>query len=85
MSIQLRLDNADFDQHKETIVKLQFLPASVDEAATAKVDQFFNNYTTEVDGCELPLFTLIFKKKKFNFKLMNNSSDVLSSPTYSKN
>lgn len=52
MSIQLKLDNADFDQPKENHIKLQFLPASVDEAATANVDEYFNNYTTGVDGCK---------------------------------
>lgn len=56
MSIQLKLDNADFDQPKENHIKLQFLPASVDEAANAKIDEYFNNYTTEVDGCKFTMF-----------------------------
>ncbi|XP_055309755.1 ribonuclease H2 subunit C [Sitodiplosis mosellana] len=50
MSIHLKLDNADFDQPKENHVQLQFIPASVEESAIANVDQYFNNYTTEVDG-----------------------------------
>lgn len=52
MSIQLKLDNVDFDQPKENHLKLQYMPASIDEATTTNIDQFFNNYTTEQDGCE---------------------------------
>lgn len=52
MSIQLKLDNVDFDQSKEKHLKMQYIPASVDEATKTNIDQFFNNYTTEVDGCK---------------------------------
>lgn len=52
MSIHLKLDNADFDQPKENHHQLQFIPASVEETTTANVDRYFNNYTTEVDGCK---------------------------------
>lgn len=52
MSIQLKLDNVDIDQPKENHIKLQYMPASIDEATTANVDTYFNNYTTEVDGCK---------------------------------
>lgn len=58
MSIHLKLDNVDFDQPKENHVQLQFIPASIEEATTANVDQFFNNYTTEADGCECTLLCL---------------------------
>lgn len=51
MSIKLKYENVDINQPKEKHVNLQYIPASVDEATTANVDQFFNNYTTEVDGC----------------------------------
>lgn len=52
MSIQLKLNQSDFDQSKRNDIHLQFIPASVEESVTANVDNFFNNYTTEVDGCE---------------------------------
>lgn len=51
MSIQLKIDGSDFDQPKEKHVKLHYIPANIDEAAPTNIDQFFNNYTTEVDGC----------------------------------
>lgn len=63
MSIHLKLDNIDFDQAKESHIKLQYIPASIDEATPTNIDQFFNNYTTEKDGCEyslLPLGSLLF-------------------------
>lgn len=52
MSIKLKFENVDTIQRKENHVKLQYIPASIDEATTANVDQFFNNYTTEADGCK---------------------------------
>lgn len=58
MSIQLKLDNIDFDQPKENHVKLQFIPASIEEATTANVEQYFNNYTTKADGCKFCLIVL---------------------------
>lgn len=57
MSIQLKLDNVDVDQPKEKHLKLQYIPASVDEATNTNIDQFFNNYTTEADGC---MYSLMF-------------------------
>lgn len=57
MSIQLKLDNVDVDQPKENHLKLQYIPASVDEATNTNIDQFFNNYTTEADGC---MYSLVF-------------------------
>lgn len=56
MSIQLKLDQAIIDQPKEDRVKLQFIPAKIEEPTEAKVDEYFNNYTTEVDGCKYPKF-----------------------------
>lgn len=51
MSIQLKTENVDFDQPAESHIKLQYIPATIDEATPTNIDQFFNNYTTEVDGC----------------------------------
>lgn len=78
MSIHLKLDDVDFNQPKENNIKLQYIPANVDEATAANIDQYFNNYTTEIDGCRyfdalllfIPLismvnFMLIFSVKKF--------------------
>lgn len=50
MSIELQLKNIDFDQSTENPIKLQYIPASIDENAPANVDEFFNNYTQEVNG-----------------------------------
>lgn len=61
MSIQLKLDNVDFDQSKESHIKLQYIPANIDEAAPTNIDQFFNNYTTEKDGCEYFLYMKKYK------------------------
>lgn len=51
MSIKLKLDDVDLNQPKENHVKLHYIPASIEETTTANVDHYFNNYTTEVDGC----------------------------------
>ncbi|XP_031620432.1 uncharacterized protein LOC116338975 [Contarinia nasturtii] len=50
MSIQLKLDQTVFDQLKEEQINLQFIPASIENTTKANVDQFFNIYTTTVDG-----------------------------------
>lgn len=52
MSIHLKLDSVDLEQPKENHVKLHYIPASIDEATPTNIDRFFNNYTTEADGCE---------------------------------
>lgn len=52
MSIHLKVNQSDFDPSKDNSIQLQFIPASVEEPTTANVDSFFNNYTTEKDGCE---------------------------------
>lgn len=51
MSIELKLDNVDLNQPEKNPIKLHYIPASIEEATTANVDQYFDNYTTEVDGC----------------------------------
>lgn len=71
MSIQLKLDNTDFDQAKEDHIKLHFIPASVDETSPANVDEYFNNYTTEVDGCKYSLsqcMCSLFPRKMANHR-----------------
>lgn len=52
MSINLKLDGTDFVQPKEKQVKMQYMPVGVEETCVANVDEYFNNYTTEVDGCK---------------------------------
>lgn len=49
MSIKLELSDVNFSQVDKQ-PHVQFIPAGVDEAIKANVDQFFNNYTTETDG-----------------------------------
>lgn len=50
MSIKLQLKDANFDRATEEHVKLQYMPATIDENIKTNVDTFFNNYTEEVNG-----------------------------------
>lgn len=50
MSIKLQL--ASIDANRSEDVKLQYIPARIEEAHGIDIDNKFNNYTKEVDGCE---------------------------------
>lgn len=79
MSIQLKLDNVDFDQPKEKHLQMQYIPASIDATTNTNIDQFFNNYTTEVDGCKyravlcLKIYHRCFNNTKMLFAVLKNS------------
>lgn len=50
MSIKLQLGSIDASRSED--VKLQYIPARIEEAHGIDIDNKFNNYTKEVDGCE---------------------------------
>lgn len=50
MSINLQIKDVNFDETTDNQLKLQFIPAGVDESVKANVDNYFNNYTTEKNG-----------------------------------
>lgn len=50
MSIKIELNDESLRQQRENPVKVQYIPASVDEPNKINIDTFFNNYTEEKDG-----------------------------------
>lgn len=50
MSIKIELNDESIRQQRKNPVKVQYIPASVDEPNKINIDNFFNNYTEEIDG-----------------------------------
>lgn len=50
MSIKLQLGSIDASRKEE--IKLQYMPARIDESHDIDIDKNFNNYAKEADGCK---------------------------------
>lgn len=55
-SIELQIKFVDFDQEKKHNMPVHYIPAAVDGDVPANIDEFFNNYTHEVNGGMSHLF-----------------------------
>lgn len=49
MSIKLQLGSLE---HQDEEIKLQYIPARIEESHEIDLEKNFHNYTKEKDGCE---------------------------------
>lgn len=66
MSIELKLNGVDFEREERDRIKLQYIPAAIEENVLSNVDNYFNNYTEEVNGGWCESCATVFDMLKLN-------------------